>query len=348
MDNESDNNNAGSDKPPLEPDRSEKGGQEKAEGANKELNRPQESEKTDGPPDEKCKCNCACKCKFKEEVKTPEAEQPLMGNREVLMDKYFSKSINDREFRYKVFLRLNAVGTAAKPIRFENVRFDHSIFDACYIRDCVFDSCIFVGCRFLNSNLHSSKFIGCKFDYATFDKTFVDADLLDREAPWQENLKMRFARSLRMNFQQLGDAEAVNKAISLELSATEQHLYKSWASSETYYVMKYPGVKKIGRFGLWLKFKVLDFIWGNGESLIKLVRTLFLAILAVAFGDTFFYGDPYSLHDYFSSFLLSPAVFFGVVTKSEYPPIYISLIAATRLTLFALFTAILVKRFSRR
>jgi hypothetical protein len=173
-------------------------------------------------------------------------------------------------------------------------------------------------------------------------------EILDREAPWQENLKMRFARSLRMNFQQLGDAEAVNRAISLELQATEQHLYKSWASNETYYVMKYPGITKVRRFGSWLKFRLLDALWGNGESLLKLIRTLLLAIIIIGIIDTTISHDPYSLHDYFNSLIIAPAVFFGVAQKPEYSPLYLSMITVTRLTLFALFTAILVKRFSRR
>ncbi|RJG22520.1 hypothetical protein D3872_05335 [Massilia cavernae] len=185
--------------------------------------------------------------------------EPRDGNREILADKYFSKSVEDKDYRFKLFLRLGAVSSPSKQIRFVNVRFDHSIFDGCYVRDCVFDSCQFVGCRFVNSNFHGSRFSGCKFDYATFEKTQIDSEILDREAPWQENLKMRFARSLRTNYQQLGDAEAVNRAISLELDATKQHNYKAWASGESYYVRKYPGLQKVKRFFLWLKFILLDF-----------------------------------------------------------------------------------------
>jgi hypothetical protein len=86
----------------------------------------------------------------------------------------------------------------------------------------------------VNTQFSGAKFSGCKFDYATFEKTLIDARVLDTECPGLENLKMRFARSLRTNFQQLGDADAVNKAMRVELSATEipESIATSRASSD--------------------------------------------------------------------------------------------------------------------
>lgn len=268
--------------------------------------------------------------------------------RKVVLDKYVPKSISNVNYQYTVFTRLNAVSSKKNLIRFENVRFDHCVFDGCYIRDCSFDSCSFVGARFVNSNFHGSSFSGCKFDYAIFDKTQVDVDILHGEAPQEENLKMRFARTLRMNFQQLGDAQAVNRAISLELRATEIHLFKSWASNETYYREKYPGIIKIGKFLQWLQFRLLDLIWGNGESIFKLLITTLFLIFVVAVIDAVAYKDPYNLREFFDSAKASPAIFFGILQKIEYPYFYSALIVVGRLTLFSLFTAILIKRFSRR
>jgi uncharacterized protein YjbI with pentapeptide repeats len=95
------------------------------------------------------------------------------------------------------------------------VDFRYSTFDACYLRNCVVDDCTFVGCRFVNTNLHGSSVLGCEFDYATFEKTDIDHDVLASGCPATENLKMRLARSLRINYQQLGDPDAVNKAIAV-------------------------------------------------------------------------------------------------------------------------------------
>ncbi len=187
------------------------------------------------------------------------------GNREVITDYYVPEDISDEpdEFKFKVFIRLNA-----KKIRFTKISFLHCIFDSCYLNNCVFDSCDFTGCRFIGSNFHQTSFRGCDFKFSTFERSQFDDDILISEAPKEENFRMHFARSLRMNYQQIGDAKATNKAIMIELGATSIYLYKSWRSGETYYKEKYPGfIKSIIQFVKWLEFWVLNFVWGNGESI---------------------------------------------------------------------------------
>jgi len=160
-------------------------------------------------------------------------------------------------------------------VPFKNVSFLHCVFEGCYINNCVFDSCDFTGCRFIASNFHQTTFAGCDFRYATFERTHIDSEILDSEAPKEENLRMHFSRSLRMNYQQLGDAKSVNKAISIELGAMSAYLYKSWISKETYYKHKYGGVlKSTIQLLRWIEFWLLHAIWGNGESILKLIRSL--------------------------------------------------------------------------
>ncbi|MBS0041246.1 pentapeptide repeat-containing protein [Shewanella sp. M16] len=268
-----------------------------------------------------------------------------LGNRIVVSDHYISVSLknNPNQYAFKIYIRLNA-----KKMRFENISFQHCIFESCYFNNCVFDSCDFTGCKFIGSNLHQSAFSGCKFEYATFERCQLDDDILVGEAPKEENLKMRFARSLRMNFQQIGDAKAVNKAISLELDATEKYLKKSWSSSENYYKNKYVGWKKIVQFIKWLEFKALDMIWGNGENIFKLLRTIIIVHLIIAIYDTSAFGDQWNLRDYLNSLIASPGVFFGIGSPHQYPIWFSSSVAAMRLIGFAFLTAILVKRFGRR
>jgi uncharacterized protein YjbI with pentapeptide repeats len=211
-------------------------------------------------------------------------KEPLLkGNRETTTDYYVAEDISheSNKFKYRIFIRLNAKGR-----KFTRVSFEHCIFDACYINACVFDTCNFTGCRFIGSNFHQTSFTGCKFDYATFERCQIDDDILRSEAPLEENLRMRFARSLRMNYQQIGDAKAVNLAISLELQATSKHLLKSWHSQETYYRKKFIGFKRVTQFAKWADFWILDFVWGNGESIFKLLRTIILVLIAVALYDT--------------------------------------------------------------
>ncbi|MBR8307604.1 pentapeptide repeat-containing protein [Burkholderia cenocepacia] len=269
----------------------------------------------------------------------------LPGNREVITDLYIGDAIENKpnDYAFKVYVRLNG---RKQTIR--KVSFQHSVFEGCYFNSCSFDSCDFTGCRFVGCNFHQSAFSGCNFKYAVFERCQIDDDILQREAPNEENLKMRFARSLRMNFQQIGDAKAVNSAISLELEATERYLKKSWSSKETYYQKKYPGWKKLPQFFKWVEFKILDFIWGNGESTLKLMRTIFVAHILIALYDTGRFGNVWDLNNYLASLAASPGVFFGITSPHPYPIWLSSIIAATRLVGFAFLTAILVKRFGRR
>lgn len=210
-----------------------------------------------------------------------------LGNRQIVTDYYVSSDIcNATEFAYKVLIRLNA----KKQTSFKNVSFQHCVLDGCYMNNCMFDSCNFTGARFLACNFHQSSFNGCDFSYAIFERCQIDDDILEGEAPLQENLRMRFARSLRMNYQQIGDAKAVNKAISLELEATATYLHKSWASKNNYFRKKYQGLKRGRQIVKWLDFWILNFVWGNGESVFKLIRSILIILGLITLYDTIRYG----------------------------------------------------------
>lgn len=266
--------------------------------------------------------------------------------RKVVTDFYVPKNVSTEleNFKFIVFIRLNA-----KNITFKNVSFTHCIFDNCYLNHCVFDTCDFTGCKFLGSNFHQTAFRGCKFEFATFERSQIDDDILMSEAPREENLRMRFARSLRMNYQQIGDAKAVNKAISLELEATSIYLYKSWRSGETYYKEKYPGLLNgIVQFVRWSEFRMLDFVWGNGESILKLLRSILLSIIIIATYDSNTNGSPLNIGFYLSSLKIAPEVFLGISSPDNFTKGVLSIITGTRFVSIALLTALLVKRFSRR
>ncbi|WP_253819720.1 pentapeptide repeat-containing protein [Variovorax paradoxus] len=271
--------------------------------------------------------------------------QIAAGNVVVLADYYVPQNVSNESvaFKFKIFTRLNAKG-----IKFTNVSFEHTVFDSCYLRGCVFDSCDFTGCRFIGSNLHQSSFPGSRFNYATFERSQVDDDILIDAAPREENLRMRFARTLRMNFQQIGDAKAVNKAISLELEATSQHLRESWLSESTYHRDKYPGFLRVWQFLAWVEFWVLHFVWGNGESILKLLRTIVFVMFVIALYDAIARTASPTVSDYWDSLKLAPAIFLGTVVRNHHSLAAASTIVASKLIGFSLLTALLVKRFGRR
>jgi hypothetical protein len=259
------------------------------------------------------------------------------------IDKKFDSDISNSDFKNHLFIRL-----VAKNRQFIKIDFKYSIFDTCYFRGCKFDSCDFTGCRFVGTNFYGAKFSGCKFEYSIFERTIVENYILDTECPAYENLKMRFSRTLRTNYQQLGDTESANKAIAVELQATETHLYKTWHSNESYYRKKYAGWKRIEAFLEWFKFKMLDFIWGNGEKPLKLLRAVVLICSVVSLIDVFNFKDPQRIDSYIKAFIESPQVFLGTLSPSYYPSLYLTVILFIRLVAFGFFMSIIIKRFNRR
>lgn len=262
------------------------------------------------------------------------------NDRETYADYIFDSDCINEDYSNKLFIRLVAKGK-----RFQNVDFKYSIFDSSYLRNCVFDSCNFTGCRFISVNFYGSSFTGCQFEYATFERTIIDSDILDVGCPGWENLKIKFARTLRMNFQQIGDTKAVNKAIRIELDATEVHLHKAWASNESYYRKKYKKWKRAQMFVEWVIFKILDYIWGNGESAYKLVRTAILFLLMMSIIDISYFTQS---SDFLDVFIKMPSIFLGVISPANYPALYLSLIEFVRLVIMGFFMSIIIKRFNRR
>lgn len=265
------------------------------------------------------------------------------SNREHRLDEKFESNISNTSFSNKLFMRLVAKGK-----RFENVDFKYTFFDNCYLRNCVFDSCDFTGCRFIGVNFYGTSFSGCKFEYATFERTTIDSDILDTGCPGWDNLKLRFARTLRMNYQQLGDSNSANKAIKVELDATKIYLYKSWQSNESYYRKKYARSKRVGMFFKWLNFKLLDVIWGNGESIYKLIRSIIFCLIVMSFIDVIALKNVSQVSSYLRAFLKMPDVFLGISSPPDYPNYYLSLIFFVRLVAMGFFLSIIIKRFNRR
>ena len=264
--------------------------------------------------------------------------------REICSDHAVAEHLNGTQLRNRQLIRL-----VATKKQFKECDFSYSEFDSAYLRNCAFDSCNFTGCKFTNSNLRGSEFIGCKFDYALFSNTHVEPEILDMGCPGQENLQQKFARSLRLNFQQIGDSSAANKAIKIELDATRVHLYKAWRSRESYYRKKYPGSSRVRMFWEWLRFVLLDAYWGNGESPLKLLGSAILVVVLIALIGTLSLPDSARfLPSYASALLQAPSVLLGVARPPEYPDAALAAFAVLRYVLMACFVSILIKRLSRR
>ena len=150
-------------------------------------------------------------------------------------------------------------------------------------------------------------------------------------------------RSLRVNFSEIGNYEAVNRAASIEVHLTGQHLYKAAYSNESYYRSKYKGMERLSHATQHARWKALDLLWGNGESIVRIMISCFVAIIAVSI----FYsrGANVSLVD---AIMESIWQFWGKQYAHVMPPIYLLALSITQFVAFGLFMAILVKRLSRR
>ena len=241
----------------------------------------------------------------------------------------------NRIFKYKHFINLSS-----KDKVYDNVDFSFSIFDNAYFRDCEFRNCNFTGTIIKNSNFKGAKFKNCNFDYSFFEKTQISINILYENSPQKENIKSSFARNLRTNFQQLGDSRNVNRAILIELEATREHLKKICYDHSSHYRDKYKSWRRVKGFQDYYTFIFFDFIWGNGESLWKLLRSLLLLIVLINFVD-FYYNTETEVTRGFNLLL-------GTTQLKLIPETWNSIFLLIRLLMMSLLTALIIKRISRR
>ena len=241
----------------------------------------------------------------------------------------------NRIFKYKHFINLSS-----KDKVYDNVDFSFSIFDNAYFRDCEFRNCNFTGTIIKNSNFKGAKFKNCNFDYSFFEKTQISINILYENSPQKENIKSSFARNLRTNFQQLGDSRNVNRAILIELEATREHLKKIYYDYSSHYRDKYKSWRRVKGFQDYYTFIFFDFIWGNGESLWKLLRSLLLLIVLINFVD-FYYNTETEVTRGFNLLL-------GTTQLKLIPETWNSIFLLIRLLMMSLLTALIIKRISRR
>jgi len=238
----------------------------------------------------------------------------------------------------------------ARGILFENIDFSKTIFDGCYIRDCRFLNCKFEGAKFSNCNLQGSYFRDCNFDYVLFDKTFVDFEIFECAPKW-DNLRFRFARSLKLNYASIGDYIKASKAVTIELQATISHLRSSWSSGDKHYFKKYGGLeKRMRQLYKWSKVNFLDFIWGNGESLMRLVRFNFIIFFILSVVEVFASTSKYGFIEFLETLFINiPSVYFGLkVDNLEYSNYILLPLTVLRLASFALLMSIITKKYNRR
>jgi hypothetical protein len=255
-----------------------------------------------------------------------------------LEDVEFTTDVNGEDFTRHDMVRVFAVGKVFTKISFKQVN-----FLGCYFRNCRFIGCDFTGAFVKETNLRGSQFENCTFRYTAWEKSHLDDDFLDRFLPSEENLARDLVRSLRVNFSEIGNYEAVNRAASIEVGLTGQHLYKAAYSNESYYRSKYKGTERLSHAVQHARWKTLDLLWGNGESIFRILISCFVAILAVSI----VYSREANV-SFVDALIESIWQFWGKQYALAMPPVYALALTIIQFVAFGLFMAILVKRLSRR
>lgn len=262
----------------------------------------------------------------------------LTRYRQLIQDEEITSNVKDETCIYNVFIRLRAVC-----VRFEKVDFSHCVFDACYIRNCEFIECNFSGARFVNTQLPGTSFKLPRFEYATFEKTTITDEILSNCCPSHWKQIEIFARNLRMNYTQLGMASSVNKAIKMELQGRRNHLHDVVFSKTSYYRDRFNIQKRAKGIPAYFSFVTLDFIWGHGESLFALIRTIFIVIAGLAVYE--FCSNGYDVRN---AMIDGAKRLVVSSSKATDPTLLVLGVAIAKITLFAMLTSMLFRRMSRR
>ena len=257
----------------------------------------------------------------------------------IIEDKEFSSDVRDQDLTQQLLRRVFAVEKT-----FIGVSFKQSEISECYFRNCRFIRCDFTGASIRRSNFRGSQYEECKFQYSTWEHTQLDEEFLDNCLPSEENIARDLVRSLRVNFGHIGNYAAVNKAASIEVMLTGQHLFHAAYSKQSYYRSKYKGWDRVFHAARHVRWKALDLLWGNGESIVRIlltgVSTVILWAIFLAWSNPQF---PWP-----QSLVAVSYAFWGVSGSTLLPSLQLTLLTIVRFVLFGLFMAILVKRLARR
>jgi len=268
----------------------------------------------------------------------------------LIKDKFFNESLTNMSFQHHTFR-----DTGAKKLIFKGCDFSYCIFDRAYFHACEFDDCNFTGVRFIDSNLRNTIFNGCKFEYAIFKSTLVSHHQMLKNLPAWPNVQRELLRTLRINAENIGDAESVKEFVRYELAASREHLKKAREGKESYYSKKYKG--------FWNKIKIywesmwlwIDWhLWGHGEYPEKLLGTIVGILFVLTFfrliTDNSLNGEStfYEIFSLSLDYLLQNIYAFVGIIPDEFPKGLAALLALTRYVSLGLFISVLYKRLARR
>lgn len=169
-----------------------------------------------------------------------------------------------------------------KGVVYENCDFSAAIITRGYFHESTFRKCKFVGTRFFDCNFRQATFDQCTFDYADFSRTVVPIPQVLANLPLYSNVRWELVHNLKANQQSIGDIRHDTALIRSEIEAEISH-WKSVRTIRTGYYRKYDNFRD--QATAWFHCRRLwveKYVWGHGESLVRLVIAAFVALLILS------------------------------------------------------------------
>lgn len=164
-----------------------------------------------------------------------------------------------------------------------------SLFEDCYMRKARFENVYLTGSTFKNCNLERASFQGCDIKFCIFENTRLNRDEIISCLPVEPNLRRNLARNLRKNFEALGDKEAADVFMNIDIKSYEQELLAIFRRATEYYKKKYNQIDQIKAGLKFIISKASGIIWGYGHRISRLLTSFI--VIAFIFSLVTYFGE---------------------------------------------------------
>lgn len=189
----------------------------------------------------------------------------------------------DSEVKSEKFEYKDIHNMSAKSVKFYSTNFKYSVINFSYFHQAIFYDCDFTGTYFIDCNFRSAQFIRCKFDYSTFRNTLLPYNQILKNLPDKENMKLALLKNLRVNADQIGEKNLIQKLLIEEVKTEIEHKRKAFMHSESYYQNKYRGWNRVKSFFSYCNLSISKILWNHGYSYIRIFWIILIILLGFIF-----------------------------------------------------------------
>lgn len=189
--------------------------------------------------------------------------------------------INDHSFCNLQINHSFFINMGMRDLHFRDIDFKHNTFINCYFKQSRFEDVNFTGCKFINCNFDDIILSSCNFEYAIFENCFIEYNFLKPNLTNKINLRWALCKSMYIQAKKAGFYKDYKKYFFEEKKASCEHEKRIafYRSNDDSYYKKYSSWDRKISFLKFCRYKVEKYVWGYGESLIRLFITSILIII---------------------------------------------------------------------